>query len=65
MGKNDDLYIFGEWLAALSAEGELHFIAPLDGFKGGYVTMNADESVVYSAGNYAVYRWPIPGRQKP
>ncbi len=65
MGKNDDLYIFGQWLATLSIEGELNFITPLDNFKWGVITMNADESVIYSAGATAVYRWAIPGRQKP
>jgi hypothetical protein len=62
MGRHDDLYIFGEWLAKLSQDGELSFIAPLQGYKGGIVTMNAAENVIYSANSTAVYRWEIPGR---
>lgn len=62
MDRHDDLYIFGEWLAKLSKDGELSFIAPLKDYKGGLVTMNAAENIIYSAGSTAVYRWEIPGK---
>ena len=62
MGRHDDLYIFGEWLAKISQDGYLSFIAPLQGYKGGIVTMNAAENVIYSANSTAGYRWENPGR---
>lgn len=63
MGKSDDLYIFGKWLATLSIQGELSFVAPLNGFQGRLVTINDDETVIYSARDTAVYRWDIPPRR--
>jgi hypothetical protein len=60
MGNNDDLFIFGTWLAKLSFQGKITFITPLPNGLLTHMVLNPTETVVYTADETAVYRWKIP-----
>jgi hypothetical protein len=60
MGKDDDLFIFGTWLAKLSLQGKITFIAPLPNGIWNRSVLNPSETVVYTTDETAVYRWKIP-----
>lgn len=60
MGKDDDLFIFGTWLAKLSLQGKITFIAPLPNGLLTHVVLNPAETLVYTADDTSVYRWKIP-----
>ncbi len=60
MGKDDDLFIFGTWLAKLSLQGKITFIAPLPNGIWTRTVLNPAETLVYTADDTSVYRWKIP-----
>lgn len=60
MGKDDDLFIFGTWLAKLSLQGKITFIAPLPNGIWTRTVLNPAETLVFTADDTSVYRWKMP-----